>query len=89
MATGAPGGHVDCRPPDDTTHHDYGYIGDLILSRDGQTVYAVDQINFPLVIADTRSKQITHGVPDRSCANFRDASMKSPFASSLRAPHLL
>ena len=39
----------------DITH---GYIGDLVMTRDGSTIYAVDQINFSLLIIDTKTKSL-------------------------------
>ena len=40
-----------------------GYLGDLALSRDGNTLYVCDQSNFRLVVADTRTKKVLHYVP--------------------------
>jgi len=39
------------------------YIGDLALSRDGRTLYALDQANFRLLIADTGDRRILSSVP--------------------------
>jgi DNA-binding beta-propeller fold protein YncE len=39
-----------------------GYLGDLVLSADGNTLYICDQINFRLVIADTRARKVLHDV---------------------------
>ena len=44
----------------DYTH---GYIGDMILSEDGKTLFAVDQIGFRLLIIDTETNEIRHHVP--------------------------
>ncbi len=44
----------------DYTH---GYIGDMILSRDGKTLYAVDQIGFRVAIIDVESGKIRHNIP--------------------------
>ena len=45
---------------DKTTESEYahGYIGDLVLSQDGKTLYAVDQIGFRVVVID---------LTDRTC----------------------
>ena len=40
-----------------------GYIGDMVLSHDGIYLFAVDQINFRLVIVDTRKMQVINSVP--------------------------
>jgi YVTN family beta-propeller protein len=38
-------------------------IGDMALSRDGKTLYAVDQIGFRMVIVDTEAGRVTASVP--------------------------
>jgi YVTN family beta-propeller protein len=40
----------------------HGYIGDLVMTRDGSTIYAVDQINFSLLIIDTKNKTLKNRV---------------------------
>ncbi|MDR2232393.1 MAG: hypothetical protein LBE56_04620, partial [Tannerella sp.] len=62
-ATGAPAGEIDCSYKDETIDYSHGYIGDMTLSRDGKTLYAVDQINFRMVILDTGSRTLAHNVP--------------------------
>ena len=39
------------------------YIGDLALSRDGRTLYALDQANFRLLIASTEDRRLQSNVP--------------------------
>lgn len=39
------------------------YVGDLTLSRDGKTLYAVDQTNFRLLIIDTGAQAVINSVP--------------------------
>jgi DNA-binding beta-propeller fold protein YncE len=62
LANGAAKGFIDCTSKSE--NHDYtdGYIGDLKLSKDGKTIYAVDQIGFRMIIADTQTKTITQSV---------------------------
>lgn len=45
--------------------HDFtdGYIGDMVLSTDGKTLYAVDQIGFRMMIIDTETNEITANIP--------------------------
>jgi YVTN family beta-propeller protein len=43
--------------------HPDGYLGDLVLTRDGNTLYVCDQSNFRLVVADTRTRKVKHYVP--------------------------
>jgi YVTN family beta-propeller protein len=63
LNTGKAIGNINCAFIDQ--EHDYsdGYIGDMVLSNDGLTLYAVDQINFRMIIIDTRNKKILHNVP--------------------------
>lgn len=44
----------------DFTH---GYIGDMTLNRAGTRLYAVDQINFRLLVIDTEEKKILANIP--------------------------
>jgi len=56
-------GEIDCSAVSDKVDYSHGYIGDLILTRDGKTLYAVDQIGFRMVIVDTDNKRVTYSVP--------------------------
>lgn len=63
LATGKPAGSINCALK--TTTHDYrhGYIGDMALSRDGKTLYALDQIGFRMLVIDVATRTILHNVP--------------------------
>ncbi len=63
LRTGDEKGFIDCSYLDDSTDYTHGYIGDLVLSRDGKRIYGVDQINFRMIIADTESGRLIHSVP--------------------------
>lgn len=63
VQTGADKGSIDCSFVSDTLDYSHGYIGDLKLSEDGKTLYAVDQIGFRMVIIDTESRKLRHSVP--------------------------
>ena len=54
---------IDCSYLDELNDYRHGYIGDLILSDDGKFVYAVDQINFRMIIIDVNTRTILHNVP--------------------------
>jgi DNA-binding beta-propeller fold protein YncE len=56
-------GAIDCSAISPDADYSHGYIGDLKLSRDGKTLYAVDQIGFRMVIIDTEKKTLSHSVP--------------------------
>ncbi|WP_375447961.1 hypothetical protein [uncultured Fibrella sp.] len=59
LATGKPAGSINCG----AKNYSHGYIGDMALTRDGKTLYAVDQIGFRLIVIDVPSKTIRHNVP--------------------------
>ena len=61
--TGVKNGAIDCSFISENVDYTHGYIGDLILSKDGKTIYAVDQIGFRMVIIDTETKTLKHSIP--------------------------
>lgn len=63
VASGQAKETIDCSSLSATADYTHGYIGDLKLSKDGGTIYAVDQIGFRMVILDTKTKKLTHSVP--------------------------
>ena len=62
IRTGEARGAIDCSFVSDTSDYSHGYIGDLVLSKDGKKLYAVDQIGFRMIIVDTETEQVTHNV---------------------------
>ncbi|MDX5583653.1 MAG: hypothetical protein QNK20_01795, partial [Aureibaculum sp.] len=56
-------GQIDCSFVSEKLDYSHGYIGDLTLSENGKTLYAVDQIGFRMVIIDTEKRLLTHSVP--------------------------
>ena len=63
LATGKPAGSINCAVKTPTADYRHGYIGDMVLSRDGKTLYAVDQIGFRMLVIDMATKKILHNVP--------------------------
>ncbi|PWJ58679.1 YVTN family beta-propeller protein [Dyadobacter jejuensis] len=61
--TGDSKGSIACEAQDNGLDYSHGYIGDMTLSKDGSTLYAVDQIGFRLLVIDTKTKKILHNVP--------------------------
>ena len=61
--SGAKKDSIDCAFSADAIDYSHGYIGDLELSKDGKTLYAVDQIGFRMVIVDTETRTLKHSVP--------------------------
>ncbi|MCB9211556.1 MAG: hypothetical protein H6609_19505 [Ignavibacteriales bacterium] len=62
VATGEKKGTINCAEVTSNRDYSHGYIGDLKLSKDGRTLYAVDQIGFRLVILDTETKMLRHSI---------------------------
>jgi YVTN family beta-propeller protein len=63
LSTGNKIDSISCQFSDNKVDYMDGYIGDMRLSKDGKTLYAVDQIGFRLIIIDTETKQIKQNVP--------------------------
>jgi DNA-binding beta-propeller fold protein YncE len=63
LATGEKQDSILCQYKDENTDYTDGYIGDMRLTKDGKTLYAVDQIGFRLIIIDTEKKKIRQNVP--------------------------
>jgi len=63
--TGTKIGSIDCSTIVDKNDRDYthGYIGDLVLNRDGTRLFAVDQIGFRMIVIDVKNKKALYNVP--------------------------
>jgi len=63
LKTGQEKGFISCAT--NTPDHDLsdGYIGDMTLNKAGDLLYAVDQINFLLLIIDPVKKEVLHRIP--------------------------
>ncbi len=55
-------GEINCNKSFDKSDYSDAYIGDMVLSKDGSKLYAVDQIGFRLIVIDTKSNQVIHNV---------------------------
>lgn len=63
IKTGEKRDSIDCSFVSENIDYSHGYIGDLILSKDGKKLYAVDQIGFRMVIVDTETRRLEHNIP--------------------------
>lgn len=63
LTSGEKTGFIDCSFVSEDSDYSHGYIGDLTLSKDGKTLYAVDQIGFRMLIIDLPNAAVTHHVP--------------------------
>jgi YVTN family beta-propeller protein len=62
VRTGDKMGDINCATIGDSVVFPDGYIGDMALTRDGSTLFAVDQINFRLIIIDTETRRVMRNV---------------------------
>jgi len=63
ILTGDSKGFIDCSIITESHDYSHGYIGDLVLSKDGKKLYAVDQIGFRMIIIDTEEGKLIHSIP--------------------------
>ncbi len=62
-ATGQKEGFIDCSYKDQKTDYTHGYIGDMTINKAGTILYAVDQINFRMIMLDIPGKKLIANVP--------------------------
>ncbi|MBN2408475.1 MAG: hypothetical protein JXE07_01960, partial [Candidatus Aminicenantes bacterium] len=62
LLTDTRSGHIEANGELHGRRYEDSYIGDLILSRDGRILYALDQANFRLLIADAESRKWLAGI---------------------------
>lgn len=55
-------GEISCNKSFDAADYSDAYIGDLVLSKDGRYLYAVDQIGFRMMVIDTKTNKVIHNV---------------------------
>ncbi len=53
---------ISCNTSFDGTDYSDGYIGDMVLSKNGDRLYAVDQIGFRMMVIDTKTNTVIHNV---------------------------
>ncbi len=63
LNTGKKKGTIDCAVKTSQQDYSHGYLGDMALTKDGKTLYVVDQIGFRMVVIDVASQQIVQNVP--------------------------
>jgi len=56
-------GSIDCSFKSSKLDYSHGFIGDMVLSRDGQFLYAVDQIGFRMICIDTKLNKLISSCP--------------------------
>jgi len=51
-------GYIDCSFKSNKLDYTHGFIGDMVLSKDGSFLYAVDQIGFRMICIDTKLNKL-------------------------------
>jgi YVTN family beta-propeller protein len=63
IVSGVKLGYIDCSSKEGENDFTHGYIGDMVLNRDGSRLYAVDQVGFRMLVIDPVNKKILYNVP--------------------------
>ena len=63
ILTGQKEGFIDCAFKDSKFDYTHGYIGDMTINHDGTYLYAVDQINYRMMVIDLLQKKLLFSVP--------------------------
>jgi YVTN family beta-propeller protein len=63
IKTGKKTGEINCAKINKTDNFSNGYIGDMVITKDGKTLYAVDQIGFRMVVIDVATEKILANIP--------------------------
>ncbi|MFZ4546191.1 MAG: bifunctional YncE family protein/alkaline phosphatase family protein [Bacteroidales bacterium] len=58
IETGTKKRTIDCSYNDKVSDYMHGYIGDMVMSKDGRLLFAVDQIGFRLIIIDLQENKL-------------------------------
>lgn len=63
IVNGKPLGFIDCSSKSSQADYSHGYIGDMVMSRDGRYLYAVDQIGFRMITVDLVTEKLISSCP--------------------------
>lgn len=61
--TGKPKGSINCALKTNKADYRHGYLGDMVMTKDGKTIYVVDQIGFRIVIIDVATEKVVQNIP--------------------------
>ncbi|OYY03026.1 MAG: hypothetical protein B7X86_00195 [Sphingobacteriales bacterium 17-39-43] len=63
IASGKPLGAISCSYKDSKVDYSHGYIGDMVSTKDGRYLYAVDQIGFRMITIDLLQEKLISSTP--------------------------
>ncbi len=63
ISTGKPKGSINCAIKVDNQDFTHGYLGDMVMTKDGKTLYVVDQIGFRIVVIDVATEKVIQNIP--------------------------
>ena len=63
IASGKPLGAINCSFKNSQFDYSHGYIGDMVSSKDGHYLYAVDQIGFRMITIDLLQEKLISSTP--------------------------
>jgi YVTN family beta-propeller protein len=58
LSTGKKMGEINCNTSFDDSDYSDGYIGDMVMTRDGSKLFVVDQIGFRISVIDTKKRAV-------------------------------
>lgn len=63
LTTGKQKGSINCALKTKSQDFRHGYLGDMVMSKNGKKLYVVDQIGFRMVVIDVEKEQIIDNIP--------------------------
>lgn len=63
LTTGKQKGSINCAVKTKNQDFRHGYLGDMVMSKDGKKLYVVDQIGFRMLVIDIEKEQIIDNIP--------------------------
>ena len=63
LKTGESKGEIDCSVVSNGVDYTHGYLGDMVMTADGKTLYVVDQIGFRIIEIDVTTSKIVQNIP--------------------------
>jgi YVTN family beta-propeller protein len=63
LKTGKAKGKINCSFKDDKNDYTHGYLGDMVMTKDGKLLYVLDQIGFRMIVLDVVNQKILYNIP--------------------------